>query len=40
MVMVLAPKKKGVPPPKEKPKKPAAGPDKPRPAPKVAAKPA
>jgi len=38
MVMVLAPKKKGVPPAKEKAVKPK--PDKPKPAPKVAAKPA
>jgi translation initiation factor IF-3 len=39
MVMVLAPKKKGVPAPKEKAPK-AAAPDKRKPAPKVAAKPA
>jgi translation initiation factor IF-3 len=38
MVMVLAPKKKGVPPVKEKVATPKR--DKPKPAPKVAAKPA
>ena len=38
MVMVLAPKKKGLPPVKEK--APKAAPDKPKAPPKVAAKPA
>jgi translation initiation factor IF-3 len=38
MVMVLAPKKKGAPPAKEKPAKPVV--DKPKPSPRAAAKPA